>query len=111
MKRTVSITIALAASLIALASSAGAADRQSLGTVSVNGTTIDCTPPNSAKVCAEWHDEIRRNFSSREIGMLFGSATAYPESLTSYSRVKERYQQLQGSFAASHLSLDNIAAK
>ncbi len=44
-----------------------------------NAYTLDCTPPNSAEECAEFHKEIRRNFSSREIGMLFGAATAYPE--------------------------------
>jgi hypothetical protein len=37
---------------------------------------------------------IRQNFSEREIGMLFGAATAYPEYRTSYSSVRERYDNL-----------------
>ena len=99
----------IATALFAIAGVAGAAERQSLATVNVKG--LDCTPPNAANVCSAWHEEIRRNFSVREIGMLFGAATSYPESLTSYNRVKERYEKLQNSFAATHLSTEGIAAK
>jgi hypothetical protein len=37
---------------------------------------------------------IRQNFDEREIGMLFGAATSYPEYRTSYSSVRERYDNL-----------------
>jgi len=54
-----------------------------------------CLPPSSSSACAEWHEEIRRSFSTREIGMLFGAATSYPEFRTAYSRVKTRYERLR----------------
>jgi hypothetical protein len=64
----------------------------------------DCTPPNSADVCAAFHVEVRRNFNSREIGMLFGSATAYPESRGSYSKVAERYENFVRNYDEKHLT-------
>ena len=96
---------------LALSAAAGAAERQSLGTVKVNSSGLDCTPPNASDVCSAWHATIRRNFSNREIGMLFGAATSYPEYRTSYSQVKERYERLQNDFAATYLPADAVAAK
>lgn len=109
MKRT---TIAIIAGIgLALSAAAGAAERQSLGTVKVNSSSLDCTPPNASDVCSAWHATIRRNFSNREIGMLFGAATSYPEYRTSYSQVKERYERLQNDFAATYVPADAVAAK
>ncbi|HEY2394746.1 MAG TPA: hypothetical protein VGH81_02025 [Rudaea sp.] len=54
----------------------------------------NCTPPASAPECAGFHELIRQYFSDREIGMLFGAATAYPEYRTSYDSVRERYDNL-----------------
>jgi len=51
----------------------------------------DCAPPNGAPACARLHELIRENFSEREIGMLFGAATAYQEYPTSYERLRTRY--------------------
>jgi len=53
-----------------------------------------CTPPADAPECAGFHALIRQNFDEREIGMLFGAATSYPEYRTSYSSVRERYDNL-----------------
>ena len=107
MKRT---TLAIIAGIgLALAGSAGAS--QNLEAVKVDSSSLDCTPPNDSQVCSAWHAEIRRNFSSREIGMLFGAATSYPEYRSSYSKVKARYDRLQGEFAATHLSADAVASK
>jgi hypothetical protein len=61
-----------------------------------------CTPPSNLAVCARWHEEIRRNFAPREIGMLFGAATSYPEYVTSYSQIRNRHQRLRNDFAANH---------
>jgi hypothetical protein len=47
---------------------------------------------------------IRANFSPREIGILFGTATSYPEYATSYTRIKGRYERLQGEFSGERLS-------
>ena len=54
----------------------------------------NCTPPAWAPECAGFHELIRQHFSDREIGMLFGAASAYPEYRTSYDSVRERYDNL-----------------
>ncbi len=110
MKRT---TLAIIAGIgLALAGGAGASERQSLEAVKVSSSsTFDCTPPNDRRACSAWHAEIRGNFSSREIGMLFGAATSYPEYKTSYSSVKQRYDRLQGEFAATLTSAESVASK
>jgi hypothetical protein len=107
-------TIAL--SLASIASAASDDTQSSLGQVTVrhsapnavsskhSAQVSDCTPPNSAEVCAAFHTEVRRNFNSREIGMLFGSATAYPESRTSYSKVAERYENFVRNYDEKHLT-------
>ncbi len=111
VKRTL-LSITVATCLIAASAIAGAAERQSLATVDV-GAAIqsDCAPPNDRAVCAAWHKEIRRNFTSREIGTLFGAATSCPEYKTSYSKVKTRYDRLQGEFAANYAASNSIAAR
>ena len=53
-----------------------------------------CTPPSDERECAPFHAEIRRHFSEREIGVLFGARTAYPGYAMSYERLVDRYQQL-----------------
>ncbi len=62
--------------------------------VDVNRLVQNCTPPQSAPECASFHELIRQSFSEREIGMLFGAATSYPEYRTSYNSVRERYESL-----------------
>lgn len=70
-----------------------------------------CTPPSDLSTCAEWHKVIRENFSPREIGMLFGTATSYPEYATSYSRVKTRYTRLHDEFSAERLPAHTVSLK
>jgi len=108
--------LSIAIGLFAYAAIASASDPQSsLKTVTVHpgvsapkaaphGYTLDCTPPNSAIECAAFHKEIRRNFSSREIGMLFGASTAYPEARTAYSKVAERYDAFARIYDDQHLT-------
>lgn len=91
MKRFTSIVIG--AGLLAATSLANATSGQ-LSAVTVHQdrfSTADCTPPNDARECADFHAAIRRNFSNREIGMLFGAAAAYQEYPTSYDRTRARY--------------------
>ena len=95
MKRAL-LAIALCA---ACAGYAVAQDEEVLAPViveHVDGYRIveNCTPPASAPECAGFHALIRQHFSDREIGMLFGAATAYPEYRTSYNSVRERYDNL-----------------
>ena len=108
--------LSIAIGLFAFAAVASAGEPQSsLKTVTVrpatssakaaaHGYTLACTPPNSAIECAAFHKEIRRNFSSREIGMLFGASTAYPEARTAYSKVAERYDAFARIYDDQHLT-------
>jgi len=94
MKRTI-----LAIALCATAGYAGAYEEEVLAPVIVEHVDSsrlieNCTPPADAPECAGFHALIRQNFSEREIGMLFGGATAYPEYRTSYSMVRDRYENL-----------------
>jgi len=90
MKRFTSIVIG--AGLLAATSLANAAGQLAQVNVHSNSwSATDCRPPNEAKQCADFHAAIRANFSAREIGMLFGAATAYPEYLTSNERVRAKY--------------------
>lgn len=97
MKRTLLVLALCAASGYVAAQD----DETTLAPVIVEGVdgyriVQDCTPPAAAPECTGFHALIRANFSEREIGMLFGAATAYPEYRTSYSSVKERYDDLVG---------------
>ncbi len=72
------------------------AEAHTLAPIVVEGADIDqmiyaCEPPNGAPECANFHELIRQNFTPREIGMLFGGATAYAEYRTSYDFTRDRY--------------------
>lgn len=91
MKRVTSIIIGTG---LLAATSLASANSGQLSAVTVHQdrfSIADCTPPNDAKECADFHAAIRRNFSNREIGMLFGAAAAYQEYPTSYDRTRARY--------------------
>lgn len=86
-------SIVLGAGLLATTSFANASGQ--LAPVNVQGNTqsiaAECAPPNDSQECAAFHAAIRKNFSAREIGLLFGAATAYQEYLTSNDRVHAKY--------------------
>ena len=94
------LTLAFA---FAAAGSVYAAPPSSLDQVNVQARTLDCTPPNSDAQCSAFHRAIRQNFSEREIGMLFGAATAYPEYRTSYDNVVRRYNKFVRAYDAQNL--------
>lgn len=99
MKRTL-----LAAALLSTAGFAAA--QEPLAPVVVEGVdgrylVENCTPPTAAPECAPFHQMIRDNFSDREIAALFGAASAAPEQLSNYSRLRERYDNLVA-FVAEH---------
>ena len=84
------ISIVLGTGLLAATCFANAAGQ--LAPVNVRGPAIaDCTPPSDSQDCADFHAAIRKNFSTREIGMLFGAASTYPEYLTGNDRLRARY--------------------
>jgi len=100
MKRTLfAIAISVATMGYACAEVYRVYDDQVLAPVIVEHVDIarlvqNCTPPQAAPECAGFHELIRQSFTEREIGMLFGAATAYPEYRTSYNSVRERYESL-----------------
>ena len=76
-----------------------------------------CTPPNdtTGHACDAYDQFLRANFTSREIGMLFGYQTSYPESLTGgIDRLHKRYNVLLQQYVAAHSAVAagaDIAAK
>ena len=109
------ITIAIIlAGAAGVASAAG--QGQNMPGVNVQATGVAaCTPPSDAQACAEFHRWIRANFSQREIGMLFGASTAYPEYLTGgIDRLHKRYDALLQQYIAAHSAVAegaDVAAK
>jgi hypothetical protein len=79
----------------------------------VSGEVAACRPPSAAPACGDFHRFIRANFSSREISMLFGNRTSYPEYLTGgIDRVQRRYQLLTQQYVATQTPAAwQIAAK
>jgi len=102
--------IVLGAGLLAATSFANAAGQ--LASVNVRSDAIaDCTPPSDSHECADFHAAIRKNFSTREIGMLFGAASAYPEYLTSNDRLRARYGAFVREVEQNGLAAVAVAAK
>ena len=110
MKRFTSIVIG--AGLLAATGFANATGGQ-LAQVTVHQdrfSTVDCTPPNAYKECADFHAAIRRNFSAHEIGMLFGAATGYQEYPTAFERTRAKYAAFLRNVEESGLAVA-VAAK
>ena len=100
-------SIVIGAALLASAGFANAAGQLAPVTVHRNVLSgADCAPPSYVRACANFHAAIRRNFSAREIGMLFGAATAYLEYPTSYERVRAKY----AAFVANEAESDAAVA-
>lgn len=108
----ISIAIVLAG-VVGVASAAG--QSQNMPQINVSAADISaCTPPNDASICSDFHRLIRANFSAREIGMLFGASTSYPETLTGgIERVQHRYQAWLRQYVAAQqvASAAKVAAK
>ena len=105
MKRTL-IALALCAAGFAIAGHAAetgvVTPAQALQNISIHGGVAppfateerplgDCTPPSDLASCEALHKALRAAFTRRELGMLFGAASSYPEYLTAYDFVRERY--------------------
>lgn len=108
---TISIAIVLA-SVAGVATAAG--NVQTLPQVSVSAQgAYRCTPPNGATghVCDSYDAFLRANFSPRQIGMLFGNRTSYPEYRTGgIDRLQWRYQTLRQQWVAAHSAVNAAAA-
>ena len=89
--------------LAGVAGSAVAGNQQAFPRVDVSATAnLTCEPPSDIPACEHYHRWIRANFSEREIGMLFGARTNYPENLTGgIERLHGRYQALLQEYVAA----------
>ena len=113
--RAISLAIILAG-MAGVAAAAG--QNQVLPSVNVQAAGISgCTPPNdtTGHACDDYDQFLRANFSPREIGMLFGYQTPYPESLTGGTdRLHKRYEALLQQYVAAHSEVNSgasVAAK
>ena len=99
---TISIAIVLAG-VVGIASAAG--QGKVMQPITVSGAPVaQCTPPSdtTGHACDAFDQLIRANFSRREIGMLFGYQTSYPESLTGgIERLQHRYQAVLQQYVAA----------
>lgn len=94
------IPLTLVALLIAASGAAQAAGSVQSGTLP--GITVKqdssllrhaCKPPAYAAECQDLHAQVRKNFSKREIVLLFGGSSALPEYRTSYESTQARYEE------------------
>lgn len=111
----ISIVIVLA-SIAGVASAAG--QHKVMQPITVAGVDVSaCTPPNdtTGHVCDDYDQFLRANFSAREIGMLFGYQTSYPENLTGgIDRLQRRYESLLQQYVAAHSAVragSDVAAR
>lgn len=72
-----------------------------------------CAPPNgtTGHACDGYNQFLRANFTPRQIGMLFGARTSYPEYLTGgIDRLQKRYDTLLQQYVASQRASANAAS-
>ena len=103
MKLSATYIAIVLASMSGIASAAG--QTSSMPPIVVSGSPISgCTPPNdtSGHACDAFNQMLRANFSPREIGMLFGARTSYPESVSGgIDRLERRYGQVVREYVAA----------
>lgn len=101
-RRTLSIAIVLAG-MTGVAMAGGPANLMQPVTVST-ATIAECTPPNgnTGHACDGYDQMLRANFSSREIGLLFGNRTAFAGYVAGdRGRLQKRYEALVRQYLAS----------
>jgi len=105
-------SIVLGAALLAATSFAKAGQLESVRVQgSAQSIASECAPPSDSQQCADFHAAIRKNFSTREIGMLFGAASAYQEYLTSNDRLRAKYGAFVREVEQNGLAAVAVAAK
>lgn len=91
------------AAIVGVASAAG--QNRVMHPITVSGAPVsECAPPNdtTGHACDAFNQMVRANFTPREIGMLFGNASSYPESLTGgIDRLQRRYQAVVQEYMAA----------
>lgn len=102
MKRSIISTAITMAAIAGIYSGNAAAQNLAPVSVSANSVAAACTPPNDSPACDAFHAAIRAHFSARQIGILFGAITPYPENLTgARDRLMERYGAFVQEYQAS----------
>lgn len=110
----ISIAIVLAG-IAGVASAAG--QSKVMHPIVVTGAPVsECLPPNgnTGHACDGFNQLVRANFTQREIGMLFGYQTSYPESLTGgIDKLQRRYQAVVQEYVAAQQAAAgaNVATK
>lgn len=111
-------TISLAIVLAGIAGVAFAAGQgKVMHPIVVSGAPIsECLPPNdnTGHACDAFDQLVRANFTPREIGMLFGYSTSYPESRTGgIDKLQHRYQAVLQQYVAAQQAAKgaDVAAK
>lgn len=105
-------TLSIAIILIGTTGAAVAAQPSALAQpVTVSEAAIStCTIPdaNTGHACDSFDQMLRANFTPRQIGMLFGYETSYPEYLTGgIDRLRKRYDALVQQYLAAHRQSGN----
>lgn len=106
--------IAIAIAALSASAAAAAGNQQSLPPLQIVASDISgCAPPADAPRCDNLHRWIRANFSEREIGMLFGNRSSYPEYLTGgIDALQKRYQILLQAYVGAPRAMGApVAAK
>lgn len=108
------ISIAVIVAGVVGTASAGQPPTETLAPVRVSAPAATaCVPPTdvAGHACDAFDQMLRANFSSREIGMLFGNQTSYPENLTGgIERVQRRYQALLQEYVAQQAAANAAIA-
>lgn len=106
------ISIAVVIAGVLGTASAGQPPSETLPTVNVSAPAAACVPPTdvAGHACDAFDQMVRANFSTREIGMLFGNQTSYPEHLTGgIDRLQRRYQAVLHDYAIAQQAANAAA--
>lgn len=107
--------ISIAVVVAGVIGTAGAAQppTETLPAVQVSASAATaCIPPTdvAGHACDAFDQLVRAHFSAREIGMLFGYQSAYPEYLTGgIDRLQRRYRAVLQEYAAAQQAADGTA--
>lgn len=109
------ISFAIAIAIAGVAGTAVAGNQATLPPLQVSASEVwSCEPPADAPNCGNFHRWLLANFSEREIGMLFGTPSSYPEYLSGgLKTLHRRYERkvLHEYLAARNASSKPIAAR
>jgi hypothetical protein len=110
--------ISIAIVIAGIAGTAFAAGQgKTMQPVTVTGApAAECAPPNvhTGHACEGFNQLVRAHFTPREIGMLFGAGTSYPEYVTAgIDRLQRRCQAVLQEYLAAQQAASHadIAAK